>query len=640
MVFAGLTAAQVGALFGVAALAALGLYMLKLRRRAVAVPFSMLWQRILRDKESTSLFSRLKRLLSLLLQLALIALIALAAGDPRAEESVRAGRQLVVLVDASASMQSTDVGPTRLDAALGEVRSLVRSLGGSDRMLIAQLDAQITPLGPMTSDTAELERAIDAIRATDTRADFSRGLRFATDTLRGAERGEIVLVSDGQLGEARDASGVVHLGDTKLTFIRVGEHGDNVAITQFAVRRYPLDKSRYEVMLEVMNTGEAPADVELKILGDGEIVDLSRIKLAAGERLPRFYPNLSGASRTLEAVIAPVGEAKDYLPADNHAYALLPERRRAKVLVVSAGNTYLEAALLLDEYLDVETIAPAEYPSVVARTNTYDVVVFDRVTPLDAPKTHALYLDPRGEGSPVAVGEEVDRPWFDKVDEKHPVTRFVQLSDVNIARGRPLKPKSGDHAIGVSRDFGPLLVAGARKGHRFVALGFDVSESDMPLRPAWPLLVLGAIGWFSDDDASYLSSLRTGEVWHVNMPEGQTHARVTWPDGRRRVVPVHDGKAVFVGDRAGFYEISLERPVAGTQAGADSNVAASFAANLLDETESTIEPAKEVMVDGKNADTSIAFHVGVRREIWIYLLLGVIAITLIEWMTYHRRVTV
>ena len=43
----------------------------------------------------------------------------------------------------------------------------------------------------------------------------------------------------------------------------------NVGITAFSVRRYPLDKSRYEVMLEVTNTGDAPEELELTLYGDG-----------------------------------------------------------------------------------------------------------------------------------------------------------------------------------------------------------------------------------------------------------------------------------------------------------------------------------------------------------------------------------
>src|SRR5579872_6482939 len=117
MIFAGLPFAELFAIFAIVGAAIGVLYILKLRRRAVAIPFSPLWQRILRDKEATSLFSKLKRLLSLLVQLALLALLVLALGDPRAAESLMKGRTVVVLVDASASMQASDVAPTRLAAA-------------------------------------------------------------------------------------------------------------------------------------------------------------------------------------------------------------------------------------------------------------------------------------------------------------------------------------------------------------------------------------------------------------------------------------------------------------------------------------------------------------------------------------------
>ena len=52
------------------------------------------------------------------------------------------------------------------------------------------------------------------------------------------------------------------------------------------MRRYPLDKSRYEVMLEVTNTGEETLDVELSLFGDGQLNDLTRLRLHPHEKLP------------------------------------------------------------------------------------------------------------------------------------------------------------------------------------------------------------------------------------------------------------------------------------------------------------------------------------------------------------------
>lgn len=681
MILAGLSLAQLAAVFGVAALFATALYILKLRRRTVPVPFSKLWERILGDKEATSLFSRLKRLFSLLVQLALLALLALSLGDPRAAATLIRGRNLVVIVDASASMQATDVPPAknRLDAAKDEVRRVIRGLGGADRMLIAQMDAATTPLGPTSSDTAELERALDAIQVTDARADFPRALRFATDSLRGLENAEIVIVSDGRLGEAVDASGKVHLGDDiKLTYLPIGRGVRNVGITALSVRRYPLDKSRYEVMLEVTNTGPETEEVELSLFADppsrgpsavgdtsgsGQLVDLTRLRLKPGERLPRFYPNLSGASRALEASLRPLPNSRDELPADDRAYALLPERRRAKVLVVTQGNTYLEAALLLDEYLDVQLVSPKDYAERVSLLPAkHDVVVFDGVTPAELPRAHAIYLDPRGPGAPVRVEGELKNPGFDRIERKHPMVRWTALDDVNIARAHKLVPQPGDRVVGGSAE-GPILVAGQRSGFKFVALGFDPRDSDLPLRVAWPLLLLNSVNFFTDEDSQYISSFRTGDVWRVPVVTQTGQAKLRGPGGSDLLVPVHEGRAVYLGERAGFYELVGAEGVDPTEAPAQKVSAGepgpapdqrgkgavgpggpattvAFAANLLDVEESSIEVAKELVVDGKRAGSLSGFEVGVRREIWIYLLIAAILLTAIEWITYHRRITV
>jgi hypothetical protein len=611
VIFAGLPFAQLLAVFGAVGFGVLVLYILKLRRRVVAVPFSPLWERILRDKEATSLFSKLKRLLSLLLQLALLAALVLALGDPRAAESLIKGRTIVVLIDASASMQATDEAPSRLGLAKVGVKNLIHGLGGADRMLVAQMDAMVTPLGPMTGDASALERELDGVHATDSRADFPRALRFASDVLRGVDKGEIVVVSDGELGEATDASGPVHLGNAKLSYFRIGNSNRNVGVTQFSVRRYPLDKSRYEVMLELTNTGPVPEDVELQLLGDGALVDLTKLRLQPGERLPRFYPQLSGASRTLEAKIARVDGSHDDLAADDHAYALLPERRRAKVLVVSAGNTYLEAALLLDEYLDVTDVAPAAYPDALKK-GTWDAVVFDGATPPEMPKANALYLDPRGPGAPVKVTDALKQPGFDKLDRKHPVVRFLALDDVNVALGHKLIPETGEY--------------------RFVAAGFDVRDSDLPLRTAWPLFIINCINWFTDEDTQYLSSFRTGEVWRIPVAAGVTAATVKLPDGSVQPVPVHEGRAVMLGEQAGFYELA-----AGDQR-------TEFAANLLDVSESTIEARAALPVDGRTAEgesvSRVATSFSLPPDPWMWLLFAVAALTALEWATYHRRMTV
>ena len=628
MVFAGLPLAQLLMIAGGAASVTVLLYILKLRRRPVPVPFVRIWDAVFRDRQATELFSKLRRLLSLLLQLILIALLVLALGDPKPKASLSDGRHLVVLVDASASMKAIDVKPSRIDNAKAEVRKFVHSLGSADRALIVEMGSLPSPLSSMSADVTELEPAIDALHATDTRADLERGLSFAIDSLRGLPKAEIVVVSDGVLGDVTEIAKHLDLNGVSLQFLPIGKSGTNVAISAFSVRRYPLDKSRSEVMLEVANTTDQRVQVELTLLGDGTIIDVSRFALGPNERLPRYYQDLAGASRTLEAKIRLADGRADDLPADDHAYALMPERHRARVLVVSKGNTYLEAALLLDEYLDVTTVLPGRsIPS-----GHFDVAILDGVADaLPDSVAAALYLNPPEGGMPLKLGPALSDFGFDTWDKKSPILRFLALGDVQVANGRALLPAASDRVLGAS-DQGPILVSGTRSGHAFVALGFDPRNSDLVLRVAWPLFVLNTINAFVEEDTGYVSTFRTGEVWRVPAPSSVDSATLIDPKGVSHTVPVREGRAVYLGEEAGFYKLS-----AGS--GSDA-VTSEFSANLFDLAESRITPMTELAL-GKHKAVPVSIGVPVSsREMWVYLLAAVLALSVLEWVTYHRRVTV
>jgi hypothetical protein len=310
----------------------------------------------------------------------------------------------------------------------------------------------------------------------------------------------------------------------------------------------------------------------------------------------------------------------------------LPDQRRIRVLCVTSGNTYLEASLLLTTYLDVTYIAPAQYPPQPGQS--FDVTIFDDVTPPVAPQSgNVLYLNPSGDASPVKVDPAaLANVGFDVIDKKSPLLKWTAIDDVYIGRAHKLVPEPGDKVIGAS-DKGALLVAGRRDDRRFVALGFHPRDSDFVLRIAWPLFILNVLTDFVAEDASYLSSFRTGEIWHIPVP---TLSDEVWLKGptvlEPRRVPVQDGRAVHLGLEAGFY--SLETGPKG------ATVRSEFAANLADREESSIEPKPTIVVDGREAGPVSGFHVGVRSEWWIMLLLLAIAITTIEWATYHRRITV
>lgn len=626
MTFAGVPLSLVGPAMAAGAAALVALYLLRLRRRRLEVPFAELWRRVVTETQSTALWRKLRRLVSLAIQLVILALILTALLDPRLSASQH-GRSLAIVVDCSASMQATDGGggKTRLAAAKDEARRLVRGLAGDDEAMIVALDARPAPRGGFSRDDRALLADVDALQPTDTQADLLRGLRLAGDALRGRARPTLVLIGDGAWNAADLADGARALGKeaVDLRYLPVGSSRDNVGLTAFAVRRYQANQTAYEVLVEVQSFRATPSTVTLQLVQDGEVVESQKLALGPGERVQRLYPDLSGAGAKLEAHLT---DAHDALPLDDVAYAVLPDRHKQKVLLVTAGNLFLEGALLLDENLDVDKIAPDKYDA--ARASKYDAVVLDDFTPPAPPPTNALYLDPHGPASPFPLRGAVDAPFVTDTAARHPLMRWVALKDLNIARASTFALAPGDVAVASSFKQ-PIIVARDHDGRKTVALGFDLKRSDLPLRVAFPVLIINALDWFAGADTGLVASYATGRAWRLPVPAGAAELWVRAPDGTRAQAPIHDGRARYVARRAGFY--TLESP------GAPPRL---VAANLASAAESNIAPQRQLTVDGRALTAPEMGRVGVRRELWGYLVLLALALALVEWWTYNRRVTV
>jgi hypothetical protein len=661
MTFLGLPAAQLVSLFAAGGAALTVLYLLKQQRRRVEVPFIRLWNEVLRQSATTSLWRQILRLLSLLVQLLVLALLVVSLGDPRLGRSEK-GRTLVLLIDASASMQalvSAPVARTRLDLAKEQAKELIRSLGGDDLAVVIALDGQPAPMGGLSYDEHELQAQVDKVEARDTPADLSAGLNLARALLSGRSRPVTVLFSDGGFDENTLKTVAVDPGiDLRfqpLAARAVPKPGTgNAAITAFSVRRYRRNRLSYEVLIGLAwfpssNSAAAaqatPMKATLELLQEGEVVDVQTVELAAGQPLARLYPNLSGAGRHLTARLQLQG-ATDLLPLDDKAFTVLPERRRQRVLIVTRGNLFLEGALLAasageENHLSIDKVTPAAYDP--DRADRYDVVIFDAVTPKAPPAAHSIYLDPQGPDSPFPIATTIKAPLLTDVDIQHPVLRWVSLGDVNLSRGSVFQLRPEDHVLAAMLKQ-PLIVARDETAlggfpRRSLAFGFDLRQSDLPLRVAFPVLLMNALDWFAGDVDDDLGSLRTGQMWRIplqrarrrgdTLSPGSAAASLLLPDSTLVPVPVSEGYALHYGQRVGFYELDI--------AGQPPR---RFAANLGDLTESAAAWRSELRLAGKLLRPPEPGQRALRRTVWPYLLFLAFLLLSLEWLSYHRRWTV
>src|SRR3954454_15960880 len=140
--------------------AVIAMYLLKLRRDEAIVPSTLLWNRLVADVEAHAPWQRLRRSLLLLLQLLLVLALAILAARPFVERPAGLARDLVLVVDASASMGATDVVPNRLAAAKQAAIEALRDLpsGGKVSVIAAGRTARVVATG--SSDMARVRQSI------------------------------------------------------------------------------------------------------------------------------------------------------------------------------------------------------------------------------------------------------------------------------------------------------------------------------------------------------------------------------------------------------------------------------------------------------------------------------------------------
>jgi hypothetical protein len=498
----GTTALAVGV---IGAVALTFLYLLRLRRREVIVPFAPLWLGAAGVRHATRWADRLRHLLSLLLALAIYGLVLLAAYDPRPAGSDGAGRSLVILIDRSASMAARDETGTRLAAARARARVLVDGLHPADRALVASFASDTVAESGFESDAARLRRAIAAVGPAAEAGDLDRALAFAAAVLRGRPHPTIVLVSDG--GFSSDARRAAPAG-IDVRFAPIGQRARNVGIVSFAARRVPADPGQVETALAIENFGDGAASFAVQIRSGGTPIERRTLTLTAHERRRLALAQLFAPEARLEAeLLAPDGRPLgategDDLASDDRAATVVPPLHRRRVLRVGEPNLYLDGALLsMGRAIAVDRMSAAAAEAARARWPSYDLVIFAGVAPAPAPTTgRYLYLDPHGPGSPFMERGVVREPVLAETRREHPLLRQVDLADVNIAEARRLALEPGD--VAVASSFGvPLLVARERPGLRVAALSFEPRRSDLPMRPAFPLLLANTLAWAGESAA-------------------------------------------------------------------------------------------------------------------------------------------
>ena len=665
------------------------LYFLKLRRQPVEVPSTYLWSRTIEDLHVNSIWQRLRQNILLYLQLLLVLLVMLSLLRPGCQGTSLTGNRFVFLVDASASMSSTDVDPTRLDMAKKRIVELIDQMKSSDAAMIISFSNVAKVEQPFTDNRRLLRERVnqitptnrtsvlnDALRAAAGLANPGRTSQTGTNDVQVADAmpATLYIFSDGGFAEVPDFS----LGNLEPKFMKIGtDRPQNVGVVAFSVGRNPDRPTQQQAFARLENYGSEPISVEVELTTrtrEGGLVDAQKeqVELGAAEFAVQNDSNLKEgeepntlctpgvASVTFDLGPLEDGILKleivndssgaiytDAMGTDNVAYAALSTPRRARVLLVSPGNEVLRLALGTDEATKLADLSTAE-PSILetkafeeqAGSGQYDLIIFDRCAPKKMPQSSTLFIAALPPGNEWTAGQPQGPPLIVDTDRAHPLLALVEFGNVTIAEGFAVKPPQGGTIL-IDSDIGGLLAIAPREGYEDAVLGFAILavdkdgkqrfHTDWYKRLSFPVFLKNVLEYLGGNtSAGNLPTIQPGTPMILRSQSPVQRMTVEAPSGQQ-VDVVRESQGTFV------YTNTSEQGIYEVTEGTAKHVSQRFAVNLFDARESDLHVTNNITLGYETVKGEAGVERS-RQEWWKWLLIGGLGVLIFEWYVYNRRV--
>lgn len=504
------------------------LYMLRARREPRVVSSTLLWERAARDLAARMPVRRFERNLLLLIQVLVIALLALALARPSVALRGLSGSGVVLVMDTSASMQATDVHPSRMAAAQQEARALLAGLARRQPVALIAAGSRPVLLVEFSTDRAALGRALDNLRPSDAADSIDEALALAGSLRAQGRAAGVHLFSD------RPPP------DPRVRWHRIGHGAPNAAVTAVHTRTDALGRTRLLARVEAFGAGFP--NRALVVAVDGQVVARRSLDLVPGTPRTAVF-DLGAISGELAISL----EGHDALAADDRAVAAVGREWLPRVLVIGKDNPALDAVLRAVPLAGVartDSVTPSGWGGA-------DVVVLDGVSPIELAPGAYLLIGTVGINLPARIEGDAADQVVSKVSATHRVTRMVDLRGVRVGEAIALRPQAG--TVLAEGDV-PLVWAYEGRGIRAVVLPFSLAASDLPSHAAFPVLIANALDWLAGGGLSLAPGAEP-----VALAGSRRQALLRDPAGRVRQVPAKDGMfALPPLDRVGGYRLRAD----------------------------------------------------------------------------------
>jgi hypothetical protein len=435
------------------------------RRQRVSALF--LWA----DLPQASMGRHRRRLppFTFLLALQLLVAALLVAALARPDLPAQPPRHVALILDASATMQATDIAPTRFEAARQAANQRLSSLQPADLVTLVRAgqQAELLAQGTPASVRDALRRASPGQTAPAIREALALASARIADT---PDRlGQIVLLTDGAW-PAPDGVGPLA---APVEVVRTGGGSNNRAVTALVVRMDPTGRGQ-TAFVELANDSDRTANVPMQVTADDSPLDERQVDIPAHNRTQLSIPVPADAHHISVHLLG-----RDALSLDDQLDTLAPGGPARDVDLLGQVSDGLRRAIESVPSLHVRTADAPQPP---------DLTVLAGVLPAQLPAGPLLLVDPpANSGRLLGVGLGSGQ----RLEADNPLLQGLDLTALQDATPSVSGVPGWAHVV-LGTQQGPLIMQGTLEGHPVVSMTFDPAVTGLEKSLAFPLLISNA----------------------------------------------------------------------------------------------------------------------------------------------------
>jgi Ca-activated chloride channel family protein len=593
------------------------LYFMRPKRQERVVGSTLLWQQALQDLQASRPWQRLRITPLLLLQILAAIFIVLILARPAIFLRSPISGDTIIILQASASMQATDVAPNRFEAAKSQISDLIDGLGPNDHLSLISMAQTPQVLLAASQDKGQLTAALQRAKVTNQDADLQQALSLATALAAGRTNIQVLVVGDGHVLPP-DQTLVLPF---PVRYLRIGTDAPNMAILALASRTL---QGNLVALAQIANYSHQQRSVPVELYADGKLVNVQTISLAAGATGALQWGPLPPTTRSLHARLI----TQDALTVDHEAWAVVGGSIHARVLLVTNGNSFLQAALGLLPNIDLYKTIPTRY---AVNVGNFDLTIFDGYVPPTLPGGDVFFVNPPA-GTYIfgKSGPEIRVSHISTGTDSANLLKDVDLSSIHVLRSSHLfTPAQWAQSV-ITTPETPLLIAGENNNRRIAALSFDLHDSDLPLQPGFPILIYNLVNWFLPSPVAGDGQVSPDLPVTVQTWPGADRVTIVDPHQQHiTVAPPFPAAPFGQTNTIGIYQV-IQQVHGQERQGA-------FTVNLFDPLQSRLAPANQLPVahstDFSTGGNSVP---QVLREIWPWIAAFLLLVLCVEWWLFSR----